>query len=186
MNIVGIVGQQGSGKDTAALYLAKHYGLLHISTSDQIREYIRKNNLGETTRDVIQATITKLRAEHGPAVIVDQIFAEYPNSDLILSGLRHPAEAELIMQHGGFVIAIQAPQKDRYKRSLGRNRVGDSISFREFSELEKAENGANAQTYNINSVIAIASDKVLNQGSFKQLYAALDQVMKRHNIAKVS
>ncbi len=185
MQIIGIVGQQGSGKDTAAKYIAKRYGFKHISTGDQIRAYIIKNNLGETSRDVIQNVIIKLRKKDGPSVIVDHILMEYPNTNLVLSGLRHPAEVQKICDKKGFIIALEANQIDRYKRSKDRKRIGDEINFQTFAELEARENGTNPETFNIQALMDMAKDRVKNTGSFKYFYAQIDKIMLAHGLDKI-
>ncbi len=185
MKIIGVVGQQGSGKDTAADYIAKQYGYKHISTGDQIRAYIKQHRLGETKRGLIQDVIAKLRQEKGPAVIVDQILEKYPDQMLVLSGLRHPAEMARITQGGGFVIALEADQKDRYKRASKRNRVGDNIDFKTFAKQEARENGAELESFNIQALVDNAQEHVLNNGSFDDFYSQIDHIMSKYHIQKV-
>ena len=56
--ILILVGQAGSGKDTAADYICKKYGYKHISTADILRDYIKKNMLGDLTRQNMHKVAT--------------------------------------------------------------------------------------------------------------------------------
>lgn len=176
--IIGLVGQQGSGKDTVANYIAKQYGFTHVSTGDLIRSYMIANGLGPTTRDRIQATITRLRKTKGPDVLIG-LSLENPAQRLVLSGLRHPAEGDRIRSLGGVIVAVLVDQRTRYNRAKDRGRVGDSIDFAAFRHLEDAENEkADPTVFNINALIEAANYRIPNNGTEAELFVAIDRVMQ--------
>ncbi len=177
--IIGLVGQQGCGKDTVADYIASTYGFEHISTGDLIRKYMDQNGLGPTTRDRIQATITRLRKDIGPDYLVNESLKQ-PAARLVLSGLRHPAEGRRIHELGGTLIAIEVSQRTRFERAKGRDRVGDEVDFHTFQQLEATENEkADPAVFNIDAVIKSADYTVTNNGTEQELYQAIDEVMQQ-------
>ncbi len=183
MNLLAIVGQPGSGKDTAADYIANRYGFSHISSGDVLREYITNNNMGNLERANLQRVVTKLRAEYGNGVLVDLILREMDqNSKIVVSGLRHPEEVGLVSKAGGALISIVSSAKRRYKRSIERNRTGDNISFAEFKRLEEVENQGGS--WDIGEVIRMADYSIVNDGGYEDLLANLDGLMQQLGISK--
>src|SRR5688572_25799323 len=96
--IIGIAGTFASGKDTAADYLVKHYGFLHVSTGDLIREETKR--LGKSIhRDNLVGVANEMRTTKGGGVFVEMALEEFRKSNakgLVVSGIRHPGEVESI------------------------------------------------------------------------------------------
>lgn len=180
MKLIGIVGQPGSGKDTAADYIAKQCGFTHISSGDVLREYVIKNSLGSIDRQNLQKIVTKLRREKGNDVLVQEILHSCTFQGVVISGLRHPDEARLIKQQHGILLAIAADPDTRYKFSVKRNRAGDNVSSQEFTTLVKRENLGGA--WDIGQVIKMADIVVSNNASLKMLYSNLDRVIAQYGL----
>lgn len=167
--IIGIVGHPLSGKDTAAEYLVEKFGFTFISTGDMIREYVRKNDLGETTRENLSRVGSILRKERGGDFLIQKAL-ENPAHRIILGGIRAVPEAKATKSAGGIIIAIDAPLKTRYERAKERKRIGDDVTFEEFCAIEEKESAStdrNAQ--NVNAVIALADITVDNGGDVESL-----------------
>jgi dephospho-CoA kinase len=178
MNLFGLVGQPGSGKDTAAEYISKHYRVRHIASGDLLRDYIRNNDLGDLSRENMQKVIRDLRKKSGDDVLIKMALKDVgPDERVLISGLRHPAEGEQIVKRGGHIIAITASLLNRYERTKHRGREGDDISFEKFSQLEQNEN--QGETFNIKQLIKEAEYTVSNDGSYKQFIDKLDKLMSQ-------
>lgn len=176
MDLIALVGQPGSGKDAAAEYISKNFGFRHIPSGNILRDYINENHLGPLTRENLQKVVTKLRVEKGNDILVRLAMAGLSNGRLVISGLRHPDEIKYIKDSGGKVVAISADPDVRYQRSKHRNREGDKITLEEFSKLVQNENQGGA--WNITKAMKESDYTVENNGSYKQLLNALDDVMK--------
>ncbi len=174
--LLAVVGQAGSGKDTAANYISKKYGYIHISTADILRNYINTNNLGNLTRENMSKVVEELRAKKGNDVLVQMALENYKDHKVVLSALRHPDESQLVIQNHGIIIDVYADFNSRYLRNLERNREGDNIDKTKFEKLEKRENSGVG--FDINEVENSASYKVQNNGSYKDFYSQIDGIMK--------
>ena len=176
--IVGVVGPAGSGKDSVATYLADHHGFTHVSTGDLIRRYIVDHGLGELGRGLERQVAKQLRDENGSDYLVQR--ALETEGDVVVSGLRAPAEVQAVKQAGGRVMAVTAPQRTRYARTQGRGRHGDTQSFEEFAAVEAAEAAsADANMQNVVQVTGMADDTITNDGSLDELHGQVDAVLER-------
>jgi dephospho-CoA kinase len=173
--ILILVGQAGSGKDTAADYICKKYGYKHISTADILRDYIKKNMLGDLTRQNMHKVATKLRDEQGNDVLVRWALEGAGTQKILLSALRHPDEADYAIAKGGKVISTVASAESRYKRSLLRNRIGDKIDFDTFKQLEINEN-KNAH-FDVSAIQDRADYTLHNNAGYKSFYNQIEFVM---------
>lgn len=183
MKLIGLVGQPGSGKDTAAEYIAKHYNIHHIASGDVLREYIRDNNLGGLDRENMQRVVIDLLNKKGGDYLVKlALETSRKHEAVLISGLRHPAEGEFIRKHAGHTIAIIASLKTRYERISRRGREGDDISFEKFRQLELNEN--QGQSFNIGRLIGSADYSISNNGDFEAFIGEIDGVMSRLGFEK--
>jgi dephospho-CoA kinase len=98
--VIGIVGQIGSGKDTAIGFLKKH-GFVNFSLSDQIRIQLKKQANLDFSRQEIQDLGDEMRKKHGDDYWAQQAWKEAIRSGqekLIISSIRHPAEVTLLIK----------------------------------------------------------------------------------------
>ncbi len=178
--ILGLIGQPSGGKDTVADYIVKKYEFVHVSTGDMLREYITKHNLGKTTRDVMQVVSTRLREQYGANYLVTQAIQHHPNKNIIISGLRNPAEAQEIHKAGGELLTVNSSLETRYVRAKSRGRVGDEIDFDTFCKQEKLEeNNSDPNAQNLNAVLLMADEFIDNDDNLEALYTKVDAYMRR-------
>ena len=174
---IGIVGHQGVGKDMVSNYIVDHFQYQHVSTSDFIREYIAKHNLGTPTRDLMREIGNKLRAEHGGDYLVRLAFEKSPDNTVV-SGMRAIEEVESFKSKGGIVIGVTAPIELRYKWTQGRGRAGDGVTLEEFKRHEMHEaDSQSAKTQNINAVMSMADYVITNDGSVRHLHAKIADII---------
>lgn len=174
--IIAVVGQAGSGKDTAANYISKKYGYVHVSTADILRDYILKNNLGELTRQNMSKVVEQLRKKEGNDILVRIALGSNNQEKIVLSALRHPEESRLVKSLGGILIDTKADLKIRYKRNSARGRVGDDISIEGFEGIERHENAGGG--FDIKKVEEAADYTINNYGSYEDFYSQIDDVMR--------
>ncbi len=150
MNLIGISGTNGSGKDTLGEILEKNYNFLFISVTDILRDELRRRGL-PLSRKYARELSAEWRRESGLGVLVDKALKIFEKQSskyrgLAIASLRNPGEADRIHELGGKVIWLDALPKIRFERvqtnqiSRGSGRaVDDNVTFLQFMAAEKAE-----------------------------------------------
>jgi shikimate kinase len=148
LQIIGIAGTNGSGKDSVGLTLADRHSYLFISVTDLLRAEL--NRRGQPVdREHMRGLSAEWRRQYGNAVLIDRAVEEYKRLQdkyvgVAISSLRNPYEADRVHELGGQVIWLDADPKVRYQRvqsnAEARSRAGeDSKTFEEFLAEEEAE-----------------------------------------------
>lgn len=179
--IIGLVGYPASGKDTAALWLSEQHNFKHVSTGDMIREFVRENDLGEPTRELLQKTANELRSIHGAGFFAGEAIRKNKNQGkLIVSGIRTIGEVNEIKNLDGIIIAVDVPQRVRFERAQSRASARDNRDFEAFKAIEDREaQNTDPNAQNVQAVINIADYKILNEGTVEELYEQLNDVLNK-------
>lgn len=180
---IGLVGFGSVGKDTIARYMTDKHQFVHISSGDLIRDYVKKNNLGDLTRDNLQKVGNELRAQKGAdylTVLSLQTFNEknVHGSKLVVSGLRAVAEVAKLKEEGGKIIGIVAPIETRYSWAKKRGGAMDHVTFEQFKAIEANEVAGNLkEQQNIQEVLKLADVVIVNDGNRNDLYRKIDEAL---------
>jgi len=148
LQIIGLAGTNGSGKDTVGQISADSYGYWFISVTELLRaEAKRRGQLAE--REVLRTISAEWRREAGLGVLVDKAFAEYEKlkdqyHGVVMASMRNPGEADRIHELGGSMIWIDADPRVRYDRiqanAATRDRAEeDRKTYEQFLAEEQAE-----------------------------------------------
>lgn len=177
---IAVVGPGGVGKDMLSNYIAEKYHIPHVSSGDILRKYIV--DLGHPMPDRVALRVIgkEIRDREGADILVKKAIEQHPK-DLVLSGLRTVTEVNSFIQHGGIVIALDAPFDLRYewlqKRLDGKD-VG-VMSYEEFVRREKEESSStdpNAQ--NVEAVMKLAHYTIMNTKNPQDVYVACEQYIR--------
>lgn len=179
MKVIGLIGLIGSGKDTAAAYLARTHGYKIFSMRDIIADSTRREGL-EPNRANMQHVQEKYRKRRGMGYFAEltlrQIVRAGPKRALIKE-LRKAEDITVPRRRFGssmIVIRVDAPRMRRYLRLRKRKRLGDPKTFKEFLEQERREH----RLFYAQS-LRLADYAVANRGTRKELYRALDELVHR-------
>jgi cytidylate kinase len=148
LQIIGLAGTNGSGKDTVGELLAERHNYLFISVTELLRTEASRRNL-PVERENLRMISAEWRRELGLGVLVDKAVAEYEivkdqYAGLVMASIRNPGEADRVHQFGGTMIWIDADPRTRYDRiqsnAATRGRAEeDNKTFEQFLAEEETE-----------------------------------------------
>jgi dephospho-CoA kinase len=188
MIIIGITGTLGAGKGTVVDYLLKNHKFIHFSVRQFIAEVITAAG-EEVNRDTLTHTANKLREQHGPGYIIDELYkkAEKTSGNCIIESIRTPGEITSLRKHSGFVLlAVDADIHTRYKRIVIRNSETDRIDFDTFRSNEEREmHSTDPNRQNLSECIKHADYVISNNGSLEELHKQTEDILEKIYIKQV-
>jgi dephospho-CoA kinase len=144
MNLIGIAGTNGSGKDSVGGFLAEKHGWLFISVTEILRSDLKKQGL-PIERTHLRELSAEWRRQYGLGVLVVKAYQMYKADKtkykgLAIASLRNPGEADEVHKLGGQVIWVDADPRVRYQRINSRQRGSeDQKTFEQFLKEEQDE-----------------------------------------------
>lgn len=171
MQIIGISGSNGSGKDTIGHMLAERHGWFFVSGSDLLRAEAVRRGL-PVERETLRTISAELRREGGLGVLIDKAVQQFEAAGdmyrgLAIASLRNPGEADRVHELHGKVIWVDADPKVRYERIHARQRTAeDNKTFAQFLAEEEAEmhRSGDAATLDMSAVKERADLVIHNDG----------------------
>jgi dephospho-CoA kinase len=177
--IIGITGSLGAGKGEVVKYLVSQKGFIHISARDIWTKELEERGL-PVDRDTMTKLANELRAEHGPAYFVEQglAIAETKPGDYVIESIRAIGEAELLQQEGGILLAVDADQRERYRRITERKSALDNVSYEDFVRQEAAEmENTDVNKQNLGKVMEMADFTLGNNQTLGELHEQIDAIL---------
>lgn len=166
MNVIGIVGENASGKDELAKYVEKKHGGEVISTGQIVRELAENENI-EPTREKLHELSKRYMEEEGRDFVARKVIEAIKDSDaetVAVSGVRTPEDAQTLREHfdGDFILAhtdVSLPFA-RFERSQERRSERDPDNFDEFQKQDHEED----RLFNLGQTIKMADIRINNDG----------------------
>ncbi len=154
----------------------------HFSVRGYLINIIKQKGL-EVNRNTMVTTANDLRANNSPSFIAEELYkeAKIGGQNCIIESIRTVGEANALMANGNFtLLAVDALPKVRYERIVQRASETDHVSYQTFMEDEKKEmKSDDPNKQNINACMELADFKILNNGSYAELYDKIDLILKK-------
>lgn len=189
--IIGLTGRNASGKGEAANYL-KSKGFVYFSLSDVIRDEATKRGL-QHSRDNLIKIGNELREKFAPNYLAHQInikikeiLKNNSKQNFAIDSIRSPFEAKELMKNNDFtLVGIDAPIETRFKRLLGRNRLGDAKTLEDFRKQEQRENLKSDTNQQLDATFEMSKNIILNNGSLEELHTKIDDLINHFDRKKI-
>lgn len=175
--LLGIVGEQFSGKDTVAEYLERKYGAFHIRQSHILDEILNTLGIEISRRNEMDLGMA-LRKTFGTQTVGEAVRKRLDAAHeeiKVVQGIRFREEFDIFKAMGAKMLYVTAPAEIRYQRALKRNEKSDdqNQSFEEFTTREVTE----PTEINIATLGGQADYRIENDGTLEQLYQKIEQLI---------
>jgi len=178
MKIVAFTGLPGSGK-SEAVRIAKEEGLLVIRMGDAVWEETKRQGLELNDKNVGEVA-NSMREKFGMDIWAKRTFERiksFKKDYIVIDGIRNIEEINLFkkeLSDDFIVIAIDASDETRKKRTLSRRRKDDVDNLRSFKERDKRE-----LRWGLGEVIASADIVISNEGILQELQRKVKDVLNK-------
>jgi dephospho-CoA kinase len=184
MKIIGVIGQNGSGKDEVLKYLRAQYGVPFLSTGDMVREIAAKEGK-EPTRENLQEISGRYFREFGRGCFV-KLAAEkiQQNSWAVggISGIRSADDVKVLKDKLGtdflLVNVYVSNPKTRFERMQARHEGRDPQTYAQFQRNEKAEE----EIFHIQAAAQSADLSISNDGTLEDLHKEIDNSVTQRRL----
>lgn len=180
--VICLVGESGAGKGVIS-GLLEQLGYTTLSLSSEVRVLAKEIGLENASRAELQIMANKAREQEGAHYFAQRVVdnPSFTSSNyLVVDGVRHPSELELIRSQAGLstkivVLAVTAGVETRFKRVLERRDPSDPVTFEQFLDNDLREKGGeNSEfTQQNEACIAMADFSIANEGTVDELKAEL-------------
>ncbi|MCX6803851.1 MAG: AAA family ATPase [Candidatus Diapherotrites archaeon] len=182
--LIGVVGLNGSGKDSVAQYLVEKYNFTHVDLGNEVRKELARLGRNPLDRSQMRELGDGMRRSFGHNYWAKKALEKYlPGVNFVITSLRHNAEAELIKSRGGIIIEVFANLNVRYVRTVARtkglhDKHGDVASFEEFVFKENRELAdPDPARMQITKCLSMAEYRLNNTGTVDDLHKEVDELL---------
>lgn len=184
MKIIGVIGQNGSGKDEVLKYLKAKYDIPFVSTGDLVREIAAKEGK-ETTRENLQEISERYFREFGRGCFVKLAVEKIHDKGWEIAGItgiRSLEDVQILktILNKDFILInvyISDPE-ERYKRMRKRAEERDPHNYSQFLQNDRAEE----EIFHVQSAAQYADYAVSNDGTLDDLHKEIDKLVTENNL----
>lgn len=176
--IIGLVGQAGCGKGTAADLLRNEYGAGYIRFSGILGQVLETLGI-EKSRENFTKLSNGLRDAYGEDALsyaVEKIALSAPEDIVVIDGIRRPEDIVALEPLPHFkLVSIEVPAEIRFERMKKRGEKATESNMT-WEQFQKEENLATEIT--IPAVMERAWKAIPNAGTREEFEAAIHAEMK--------
>ena len=184
MKIIGVIGQNGSGKDEVLKYLRTKHAIPFLSTGDMVREIAAKEGK-EPTRENLQEISQRYFRQFGQGCFVKLAAEKIRQNGWVIGGITGIRSLDDVkVLHGiygeDFILIdvyVSNPEV-RFQRMLKRGEGRDPHSYAQFLRQDEAEE----ETFHIQSAVRYADYSISNDGSLDDLHCEIDRLIAEKNL----
>jgi dephospho-CoA kinase len=179
MKIIGVIGQNGSGKDEVLKYLRAKHKIPFLSTGDMVREIAAKEGK-EPTRENLREISQRYFREFGQGCFVKLAAEKIRQNGWVIggiTGIRSLDDVKVLNSIYGkdFILInvyVSNPEV-RYQRMLKRGEGRDPHSYEQFLHQDEAEE----ELFHILSAAQYANYSISNNGTLDDLHREIDRLV---------
>ena len=178
--IIGIIGENASGKTTTTEYLKQKFNAVTFRFSDMLGDILKRMYI-EPTRTNFQQLSTVLRQNFSEDIMSKVIAQDAKNATadvIITEGVRRPSDVVHLRELSNFIlIYIKADERVRFDRLATRGEKPDDATktWEEFQTESRQES-----EQKILEIAAEANYTVDNNGSIENTYVQLDSIVAKY------
>jgi dephospho-CoA kinase len=179
IKVIGVVGQNGSGKDEVLKFLRTKYGVPFLSTGDAVREIASSEGL-EPTRENLRGISERRFREFGEGYFVRLVADKIRDTGWKIAGISGIRSLDDVINlkrifDGDFTLIhvyISNPHI-RYNRMIKRAEGRDPRSYEEFLRQDESEE----RLFSITKTEQYADHVVSNDGTLEDLHREIDKLV---------
>lgn len=177
MQIIGLVGENGSGKNEVAEYLKERCNSVVVNTGDMVRQIANEKDLEPTRRNLHEISKQELN-QHGKDCFARRAMEQVESADsdvITITGLRTPED----------VIALREQYQDdfllvrvdvslpfaRFERVAERDKERDPTEFKDFLKQDEWEK----KLFNLERTLQKADLTISNDGKLEALREEIEE-----------
>jgi dephospho-CoA kinase len=182
--LIGIVGLNGSGKDSAGQYLVTQHNFVHKDLGQEIRDELKRLGKNNLDRTEMIALGNERRQNMGFNYWCKRAIESVNSKYLVITSIRNPSEAEEIINRCGTLVNVFAEQHVRFERTIAKiendpTKHGDINSFEDFKAKESIELfSSDPSKQQLLKCISMAKYKIDNNGSTEQFHSQIEQLLE--------
>lgn len=183
--LIGVVGLNGSGKDTFAQYLVDNHNFAHKDLGQEIRDELRRLGKNYLDRNEMIVLANDVRRKYGFNYWCKKAIESVRSKDLVITSIRNPAEIEEIKSHSGVIVEVFADRKVRFERTIARIKRDPTThsagsTFDEFVVMEEKELvNADPAKQQLLKCISMAEYRIDNNGSIERLDKEVEELFAK-------
>ncbi|MDD5038838.1 MAG: AAA family ATPase [Dehalococcoidales bacterium] len=179
MKIIGVVGQNGSGKDEVLKHLDKKYGVPFLATGDIVREIAAKEGV-TPTRENLRVISERYFQQYGKGCFVKLLAEKIRQSGRKVTGISGIRSLDDVMVLKGIfkedfilVHVYVSDPRQRYARMTRRGQARDPQSYEQFLRQDRAEE----ELFHIKEAEEQANFHITNDGTLEDLHREIDSLI---------
>jgi len=187
MKVIGVIGQNGSGKDEVLKYLRTKYNVPFLSTGDMVREIAAQEGK-EPTRENLQEISQRYFREFGRGCFVKLAAENIQRNGWSIggiTGIRSLDDVNVLRNIFGkdfILINVYVSNPEiRYHRMFQRGEDRDPHTYEQFLCQDAAEE----ELFHIQSSVKDADYAISNDGALNDLHSEIDRLITGQSLLVV-